>query len=97
MIKGHPDHAICLNGCVGKVATRSRERLHSVGDSELRPQGAGTFLQTGSKAGIQAKHAKRLRLILTNLDQAEGPEDMDLPGLALHELKGKRKVFGPLK
>ncbi len=30
-------------------------------------------------------------MILTNLDQAQGPDDMDLPGLALHPLKGKRK------
>ena len=29
--------------------------------------------------------------ILSNLDQSEGPDDMDLPGLALHELKGKRR------
>ena len=32
-----------------------------------------------------------MRLILTNLDQAEGTDDMDLPGLGLHELKGRRK------
>ena len=40
--------------------------------------------------GIQAIHVKRLRLILTNLDQAESPKDMDLPGSRLHELKGSR-------
>jgi proteic killer suppression protein len=54
-------------------------------------KGLARFYHTGSKSGIQAKHAVRLRLILSNLDQAEGPADMDLPGLALHELKGKRK------
>lgn len=54
-------------------------------------KGLERFYGTGSKSGIQAKHAKRLRLILTNLDQAEGLDDMDLPGLALHELKGTRK------
>ena len=37
------------------------------------------------------KTGKPLRLILTNLDQAESPKDMDLPGLQLHELKGSRK------
>ncbi|MCK5525498.1 MAG: type II toxin-antitoxin system RelE/ParE family toxin, partial [Thiomargarita sp.] len=52
---------------------------------------------TGSKAGIQAKHAKRLRLILSNLDQAESPEEMDLPGLMLHELKGNRKGVWAVK
>ena len=55
------------------------------------------FYRTGSKSGIQAKHASRLRLILSNLDQAESPEDMDLPGLALHELKGDRKGVWAVK
>jgi proteic killer suppression protein len=54
-------------------------------------KGLERFYRSGSKAGIQAKHAKRLRLILSNLDQAESPDDMDLPGLVLHELKGKQK------
>ena len=54
-------------------------------------KGLERFYKTGKSSGIQAKHAKRLRLILTNLDQAESPNDMDLPGLQLHELKGSRK------
>ncbi|RDH88981.1 MAG: peptidase [endosymbiont of Seepiophila jonesi] len=54
-------------------------------------KGLERFYKTGKSSGIQAKHAKRLRLILTNLDQAESPNDMDLPGLKLHELKGNRK------
>ena len=54
-------------------------------------KGLERFYKTGKSSGIQAKHAKRLRLILTNLDQAEDPNDMDLPSLRLHELKGNRK------
>ena len=54
-------------------------------------KGLEPFYKTGKSSGIQAKHAKRLRLILTNLDQADSPQDMDLPGLRLHELKGNRK------
>ena len=54
-------------------------------------KGLERFYYTGKTSGIQAKHAKRIRLILTNLDQAESPDDMDLPGLRLHELKGRRK------
>ena len=60
-------------------------------------KGLERFFRTGDKSGIQAKHAKRLRLILSNLDQAESPEDMDLPGLALHELKGPRKGVWAVK
>jgi proteic killer suppression protein len=54
-------------------------------------KGLERFYRAGSKSGIQAKHVERLRLILSNLDQAEEPEDMDLPGPALHQLKGQRK------
>jgi len=54
-------------------------------------KGLQRFYKTGKTKGIQVNHINRLRLILTNLDQAEKPSDMDLPGLRLHELKGNRK------
>jgi len=60
-------------------------------------KGLERFYRTGNKSGIQAKHSKRLRLILSNLDQAESSEDMDLPGLALHQLKGDRKGVWAVK
>jgi proteic killer suppression protein len=50
-----------------------------------------TFFATGSKAGIQAQHAERLRLILGRLASATSPRDMALPGLKLHQLGGDRK------
>ena len=48
------------------------------------------FFATGSRAGIQAAHADRLRLILAALNAAVAPGDMGLPGLKLHPLKGTR-------
>ena len=54
-------------------------------------KGLERFYKANKLSGIQSQHAKRLRLILSNLDQAESPQDMDLPGLRLHELKGNRK------
>ena len=60
-------------------------------------KGLERFYRTSNKSGIQAKHASRLRLILSNLDQAENPEDMDLPGLKLHQLKGNRKGIWAVK
>lgn len=53
-------------------------------------KGLAKFFQTGSTAGIQATHAKRLRLILGRLNAASGIKDMNLPGLRLHELSGNR-------
>lgn len=52
----------------------------------FRHTGLEKFFKTGSKAGIQPNHAKRLRLQLLTLDQAEQPSDMNLPGWWFHEL-----------
>ena len=54
-------------------------------------KGLERFYHTGPTSGIQAMHAKRLRLILTLLDAAVVIKDMDAPGLRLHRLKGKKK------
>lgn len=56
----------------------------------FRHKGLAKFFATGSKAGIQAAHADRLRLILAALNAAVAPSDMGLPGLKLHPLKGTR-------
>ncbi len=57
----------------------------------FKHKGLAKFFESGTKAGIQAQHAERLRLILGALNAAVKPEDMDLPGLRLHPLKGNRK------
>jgi proteic killer suppression protein len=57
----------------------------------FRDKGLERFFATGVKAGIQAKHADRLRLILGRLNAATSARDMSLPGLDLHELRGARK------
>lgn len=54
-------------------------------------KGLERFFLRGTTAGIQAKHARRLRLILGRLNVATEPRDMALPGLDLHLLKGERK------
>lgn len=54
----------------------------------FRHKGLERFFQTGSKAGIQPTHAKRLRVQLGRLDAASGPEDMNLPGWKFHALGG---------
>ena len=56
-------------------------------------KGLERFFSKGSKAGIQAKHAPRLRLQPGRLDAASGPQDMSLPGWKLHPLKGDLKGF----
>jgi len=52
----------------------------------FRHTGLEKFFKTGSKAGIQPNHAKRLRLQLATLNEAQSPSDMDLAGWWFHEL-----------
>jgi len=59
----------------------------------FKQKGLARFFEVGSKAGIQAQHAERLRLILAQLNASTAAEDMALPGLRLHPLKGARKGF----
>lgn len=54
-------------------------------------KGLEQFYLTGRTAGIPAKHADRLRLILAALSAAESIAGLRLPGLNLHRLKGNRK------
>ena len=57
----------------------------------FKHKGLAKFFETSSKAGVQAQHAERLRLILGRLSAATAPRNMALPGLDLHPLKGERK------
>lgn len=61
--------------------------------SSFSHKGLERYYKSGNVSGIQPKHGKRLRLILSNLDLAASPNDMDMPGLRLHELKGRRAGF----
>lgn len=57
----------------------------------FRHKGLQRYFESGSKAGIQAAHAPRLRLQLAALNQATKPEDMSAPAWGLHPLKGGLK------
>jgi toxin HigB-1 len=57
----------------------------------FRHRGLEKFFRAGSKAGIQPKHAARLRLQLFALDNAKRPGDMNAPGWRLHPLAGQLK------
>jgi toxin HigB-1 len=57
----------------------------------FRHRGLEKFFEAGSKAGIQPKHADKLRLQLFALDNAKQPEDMNAPGWRLHRLVGHLK------
>lgn len=54
----------------------------------FRHKGLEAFFRKNSKAGIQPHHAGKLRVMLTMLDNAKRPDDMNAPGWKLHPLTG---------
>ncbi|MEL0637014.1 MULTISPECIES: type II toxin-antitoxin system RelE/ParE family toxin [Marinomonas] len=56
----------------------------------FKHKGLKKYFQTGSVAGIQAKHQSKLRMQLTAIDTAQVIDDINLPGFKLHPLKGDR-------
>jgi proteic killer suppression protein len=54
----------------------------------FRHRGIEKFFKTGSKAGIQPKHAQKLQLLLSVLNAATNPEQMNVPAWEWHSLKG---------
>lgn len=56
-------------------------------------KGLAAFFTERTVRGIRPEHARRLRLILARLHAAAVAQDMDLPGLRLHALKGDRAGF----
>lgn len=57
----------------------------------FRHKGLKRFYLNGSTSGIQADHARKLRMQLAALNTATSIEDMDIPGFRLHSLKGRDK------
>lgn len=49
------------------------------------------FFKTGSKKGIIPEHAGKLARMLDRLDASISPQDMNLPGYRLHQLKGDKQ------
>lgn len=54
----------------------------------FRHKGLESFFKKGNKAGIQPRHAGKLRIMLTALHNAKCPDDMNAPGWRLHTLTG---------
>lgn len=59
----------------------------------FRHKGLEAFFLHGSRAGIQPRHSARLRLVLTTLDCARRPADMNASGWRLHPLQGRLQRF----
>jgi len=58
---------------------------------KFKHKGLKRLFESGNTSGIKPEHSDRLRRILALLETSESPNDMDLPGLGLHPLKGNRR------
>lgn len=67
----------------------TRYTIHVI--KSFRHTGLEKFFETGSKAGIQPKHANKLSVQLLALDYAKSANDMARAGWDLHPLKGELK------
>ena len=56
-------------------------------------KGLEALYERDSKAGLEAKHVAKLRRILSLLDVARAPNDLQIPGFRTHPLKGNRSGF----
>jgi proteic killer suppression protein len=59
----------------------------------IRHKGLAALFYEDQTKGVKQSHVKRLRYILALLNTAFTAEDMNLPGLKLHQLKGDMSGF----
>ncbi|WP_238378489.1 type II toxin-antitoxin system RelE/ParE family toxin [Stenotrophomonas maltophilia] len=57
-------------------------------DHRLSPRGLERLYRSGISSGIRHSHTSRVLMILSILDVASGPEDLAMPGLRPHKLRG---------
>ena len=59
----------------------------------FRHRGLKRLFERGDKALVRADMLDKIENILSVLDRANGPDEMDLPGFRLHPLKGGLRGF----
>jgi toxin HigB-1 len=59
----------------------------------FRHRGLQRLYERGDASRLNADHVQRLRLILTLLDAATKPSDMNFPGSGFHALRGNLRGF----
>lgn len=59
----------------------------------VRHRGLKRLLERDDTSGVSALHRVRIENILTLLNAAHRPSDLDLPGYRFHPLRGELKGF----
>ncbi len=55
----------------------------------LKHRGLRRLYEDDDRRGLNAEHVEKIATIMARLDRAAKPNDMALPGLRLHPLKGE--------
>jgi proteic killer suppression protein len=69
------------------------ENENVVAIKTFKHKGLKKFFESGSKAGIQAAHAKKIKLILDLLNSAMEVKDVNFPGSDFHPLARELQGF----
>ena len=56
--------------------------------ASFQHKGLKLFYEKGNASKLQPQHVAKIRLILTRLDAAVAPTDLNVPGYGLHQLTG---------
>jgi len=80
-----------LSASVGRLVGRTVLGYTRPGGPWVQAKGLAKFFETGSKAGVQAQHAERLRPDLGPLSAATSHQDMHSQGWAFIPLGGDRE------
>ena len=59
----------------------------------FRHKGLQALYEGKRSAKVARSHVSKLERILSALDEAAGPHEMDLPGYRLHRLRGQSKGY----
>ncbi|MEZ0485784.1 type II toxin-antitoxin system RelE/ParE family toxin [Fibrella aquatica] len=62
-----------------------------------RHKGLERYATQGDRSKLQQAHLVKIRLILTRLEAATGPEQMNQPGYSFHPLKGNLEGYYAVK
>jgi proteic killer suppression protein len=65
--------------------------------NSFRNKALKLYYDKGDPSKLQPHHVGKIRLILTRLDAASSPNEMQIPGYDLHQLSGELKDFWSVK
>lgn len=58
---------------------------------KIKHKGLKRFAERSDTSGLRPDWVRKIRVILTMLNAAASPEELNVPGFGWHELKGDRK------